>query len=138
MMYELNGKKIRIPDSEIEKSMKLLELTRDEAIQLYLEDEGYLENAEQEALCKKAKANVKIGNIVKARAETTAKPKPKTQSERVKKDDPTKEMIIAEIAGFLPKIATNIQVVDNRKIITFCIGEDTYKIDLTRTRKPKS
>ena len=136
MMYELNGKKIRIPDSEIEKNMKLLELTRDEAIQLYLEDEGYLENAEQEALCKKAKANVKVGNIVKARADT--KPKPKTQSERVKKDDPTKEMIIAEIAGFLPNIATNIQVVDNRKIITFCIGEDTYKIDLTRTRKPKS
>ena len=136
MMYELNGKKIRIPDSEIEKNMKLLELTRDEAIQLYLEDEGYLENAEQEALCQKAKANVKVGNIVKARADT--KPKPKTQSERVKKDDPTKEMIIAEIAGFLPNIATNIQVVDNRKIITFCIGEDTYKIDLTRTRKPKS
>ena len=136
MMYELNGKKIRIPDSEIEKSMKLLELTRDEAIQLYLEDEGYLENAEQEALCQKAKANVKIGNIVKAKADT--KPKPKTQSERVKKDDPTKEMIIAEIAEFLPKIATNIQIVDNRKIITFCIGDDTYKIDLTRTRKPKS
>ena len=137
MTYTLpNGKNIRIPDSEIEKNMKLLELTRDEAIQLYLEDEGYLENAEQEALCQKAKANVKVGNIVKARADT--KPKPKTQSERVKKDDPTKEMIIAEIAEFLPKIATNIQIVDNRKIITFCIGGDTYKIDLTRTRKPKS
>ena len=137
MTYTLpNGKNIRIPDSEIEKNMKLLELTRDEAIQLYLEDEGYLENAEQEALCQKAKANVKVGNIVKARADT--KPKPTTQSERVKKDDPTKEMIIAEIAEFLPKIATNIQVVDNRKIITFCIGGDTYKIDLTRTRKPKS
>ena len=137
MTYTLsNGKNIRIPDSEIEKNMKLLELTRDEAIQLYLEDEGYLENAEQEALCQKAKANVKVGNIVKAKADP--KPKSKTQSERVKKDDPAKEMIIAEIAEFLPKIATNIQVVDNRKIITFCIGDDTYKIDLTRTRKPKS
>ena len=137
MTYTLsNGKNIRIPDSEIEKNMKLLELTRDEAIQLYLEDEGYLENVEQEALCKKAKANIKVGNIVKAKADT--KSKPKTQSERVKKDDPAKEMIIAEIAEFLPKIATNIQVVDNRKIITFCIGDDTYKIDLTRTRKPKS
>ena len=137
MTYTLpNGKNICIPDSEIEKNMKLLKLTKDEAIQLYLEDEEYLENAEQEALSQKAKTNVKVGNIVKAKADT--KSKPKTQSEKVKKDDPTKEMIIAEIAEFLPKIATNIQVVDNRKIITFCIGDDTYKIDLTRTRKPKS
>ena len=76
MTYTLsNGKNICIPDSEIEKSMKLLELTRDEAIQLYLEDEGYLENAEQEALCQKAKANVKVGNIVKARADTKHKQK---------------------------------------------------------------
>ena len=135
MTYTLsNGKTVRIPDKEIEKNMRILELTQEEAILLYLEDEGYIENAEQEALCKKAKENVKVSALVKARADV----KPKTQSERTKKDDPTKEMIIAEMAGFLPKIATNIQVVDNRKIITFCIGEDTYKIDLTRTRKPKS
>ena len=134
MTYTLsNGKTVRIPDKEIEKNMKILEISKDEAILLYLEDEGYIENAEQEALCKKAKENVKVYTLVKARADV----KPKTQKERVKKDDPTKEMIIAEIAGFLPTIAENIQVVDNRKIITFRIGEDTYKIDLTRTRKPK-
>ena len=134
MTYTLsNGKTVRIPDKEIEKNMKILEISKDEAILLYLEDEGYIENAEQEALCKKAKENVKVSTLVKARADV----KPKTQKERVKKDDPTKEMIIAEIAGFLPTIAENIQIVDNRKIITFCIGEDTYKIDLTRTRKPK-
>ena len=134
MTYTLsNGKTVRIPDKEIEKNMKILEISKDEAILLYLEDEGYIENAEQEALCKKAKENVKVSTLVKARDDV----KPKTQKERVKKDDPTKEMIIAEIAGFLPTIAENIQVVDNRKIITFCIGEDTYKIDLTRTRKPK-
>ena len=134
MTYTLsNGKTVRIPDKEIEKNMKILEISKDEAILLYLEDEGYIENAEQEALCKKAKENVKVATLVKARADV----KPKTQKERVKKDDPTKEMIIAEIAGFLPTIAENIQVVDNRKIITFCIGEDIYKIDLTRTRKPK-
>ena len=134
MTYTLsNGKTVRIPDKETEKNMKILEISKDEAILLYLEDEGYIENAEQEALCKKAKENVKVSTLVKARDDV----KPKTQKERVKKDDPTKEMIIAEIAGFLPTIAENIQVVDNRKIITFCIGEDTYKIDLTRTRKPK-
>ena len=134
MTYTLSsGKTVRIPDKEIEKNMRILELSQEEAILLYLEDEGYIRNAEQEALCQKAKENIKVSTLVKARADV----KPKTQSERTKKDDPTKEMIIAEMAGFLPKIAENIQVVDNRKIITFCIGEDTYKIDLTRTRKSK-
>lgn len=134
MTYNFNGKNIRIPDDEIAKSMKLLNLTQEEAIQLWLEDNDYEENEEQEALCKKAKENVKVANLVGARAE----PKAKTQRERVKKDDPEKEMIIAEVARFLTNIGTDIQVVDNRKIITFRIGEDSYKLDLTRTRKPKT
>ena len=59
MTYTLsNGKTVRIPDKEIEKNMKILEISKDEAILLYLEDEGYIENAEQEALCKKAKENM--------------------------------------------------------------------------------
>ena len=34
MIYELeNGKKVKIPDTEIEKSMKLLDLTKEEAIE---------------------------------------------------------------------------------------------------------
>jgi hypothetical protein len=134
MTYNFNGKNIRIPDDEIAKSMKLLDLTQEEAIQLWLEDNDYEENEEQVALCQKAKENVKVAKLVGARAE----PKAKTQRERVKKDDPAKEMIIAEIAKFLPNIATDIQIVDDRKIITFKIGEDNYKLDLTRTRKPKT
>ena len=44
MNYNLNGKNIRIPDADIERSMKILKISHDEAIQLWLEDEGYLEN----------------------------------------------------------------------------------------------
>ena len=39
-----NGKVVRIPMEEIQKQMRLLRLTKDEAIQMWLEDEGYLEN----------------------------------------------------------------------------------------------
>lgn len=39
MVYDLKGKKIKIPDEEIQKNMKILDLTEDEAIQMYLEDE---------------------------------------------------------------------------------------------------
>ena len=40
MIYNFNGKNINIPDKEIEKAMKSLELTKEEAIEMWLEDEG--------------------------------------------------------------------------------------------------
>ena len=55
MNYTFNGKNIRIPDDTIEKMVNLLDITREEAIQTWLEDEGFLENPEQNALCQKAK-----------------------------------------------------------------------------------
>ena len=57
MTYNLNGKNIRIPDAEIDKSMKLLDLSHDEAVQMWLEDEGYLENEVVKELTAKAKVN---------------------------------------------------------------------------------
>ena len=44
MIYELNNKKIKIPDEQIKNNIKILNITKQEAIQMYLEDEGYLEN----------------------------------------------------------------------------------------------
>ena len=42
--YNFNGKTLNIPKADIEKSMKVLELSFEDAIQMWLEDEGYLEN----------------------------------------------------------------------------------------------
>ena len=134
MTYKLNGKSIKIPDAEIEKSMKALELSREEAIQMWLEDEGYLENEEQEALDAKAKASRITATIHQASAKDVKK---KTQKERVQKEDSTKEMIIAEIAEMLPKLAENVQILNKNKLISFQIGEDLFEIDLKRKRKPK-
>lgn len=133
MNYNFNGKNIRIPDADIEKSMKMLELTKEEAIQVWLEDEGYLENEEQEELCKKAKEN----RITATIHEASAINKKKTQRERVRKENPTKEMVIAEIAKILPNFAENVQVLNIGKLISFTIGENTYEIDLKQKRKPK-
>ena len=60
MKYNFNGKQINIPDKEIKKSMELLELTEEEAIEMWLEDNGYLENEEQEQLDAQAKGQVKV------------------------------------------------------------------------------
>lgn len=133
MNYNFNGKNIRIPDADIERTMKMLELTKEEAIQVWLEDEGYLENEEQEELCKKAKEN----RITATIHEASAINKKKTQRERVRKENPTKEMVIAEIAKILPNFAENVQVLNIGKLISFTIGENTYEIDLKQKRKPK-
>lgn len=136
MTYTLStGRNIKIPDSEINKFMANHGISKDEAVQMWLEDEGYLENEEQEALCKKAKENRITATIHEASAKD---PKKKTQRERVKKEDPTKEMIIAEIAKMLPQFAENVKVENAGKLITFSIGADNFKIDLIRTRNKKS
>lgn len=137
MKYEYNGKTLNIPDDFIQNAMKNLSIDEDEAIQLWLEDNDYEVNEEQMALDAKAKANVKVANIVKARAADPGKKK--TQRERVKKEDPTKEGVIAALAKALPELANaeNVTIVNAGKLITFTIGEDTYKLDLVRQRKAK-
>lgn len=134
MKYNLNGKNINIPDADIERSMKSLELTKEEAIQMWLEDEGYLENEEQEALEKKAKDNRITATIHQASAKD---PRKKTQKERVRKENPTKEMVIREIAAILPNFAEDVEVLNVGKLISFRIGEEKYEIDLKQKRKPK-
>ena len=137
MKYEFNGKMLNIPDDFIKNAMKNLSIDEDEAIQLWLEDNDYEVNEEQEALNAEAKESVKVSNLIKAR---TAEPgQKKTQRERVKKEDPAKESIIAALAKFLNDVtnAENVTIVNAGKLITFTMGEDTYKLDLVRQRKAK-
>ena len=96
MVYNLNGKSIKIPDKEIKKNMEILDLSEKEAIQLYLEDEGYLENEEVAELTKKAKDSGIMSTIHGAKSD-----KPKAKIERERKENPTKERIISEIGKFL-------------------------------------
>lgn len=52
MVVKLNNKEIKIPEEEIKRNMKILEITEEEAIQMYLEDEGYEVNEEVEKYLK--------------------------------------------------------------------------------------
>ena len=127
-----NGKVVKVMTSYIERMMEKLDLDMEDAVLTWLEDEEYLINDEQEEL-NRATKGTRIGNVVGAKAE-----KPKTQKERVKKENPTKEMIIAEIAKVLPNFAENIVIENAGKLITFNIGEDEFKLDLVQRRKPKA
>lgn len=132
MIHELNGKKIRIPDDVIKVSMNELHLSQEEAIQMYLEDEGHLENAEQTALTEKAKKNRITATIHQARKDSAKKP----QKERVAKEQPIKEEIISTIAQTLAAIgATEIKVENKTKIVSFIARDgEPYTIDLKWSR----
>lgn len=136
MNYTLTtGKTIRIPDDEITKNMKILGISQDEAIQMYLEDNDYEINEEQAALDAKAKANVKVANLIGAKDVT----KTKTQRERTKKEDPDKKYLIAIVRTLFEgnsKIE-NVVVENDTKIISFDMGGNNYKFNLTKTRKGK-
>ena len=136
MRYNFNGKTLNIPDAELQKSMKLLGLTKDEAIKMWLEDEGYLDNEEQEELCEKAKANRITSTIHDAGDKKKNKSKPKT----VKVSD-EKQALFAELhekmCEYCDEINGICEILKENKLISVKIGEKTFKIDLIEQRPPK-
>ena len=129
-----NGKAVKVMTDYIKRNMEALDIDMEGAVMTWLEDEGYLENEEQEELCNLAKEN-KSHKVVAAKNEKAPK---KTQKERTRKENPTKEMVIAEIAKLLPNFATDVVVENVGKLITFKIGDDEFKIDLVQKRHKKN
>lgn len=132
MRYALeNGKYVNIPEDEIECNMKLVD-SREEAIQIWLEDNGYAVNEEQEALCQKAKDN-RITSVIHDARENDVEKK-KTV---VRKENPTKEMIISKVAELLKELADDVVIENAAKIVTFNLDGNSYKLDLIQRRTKK-
>lgn len=129
-----DGRVVKVAAKYIERMIDKLEIDEEEAILTWLEDEEYLTNDEQDELTEQAKENKSV-KIIDAKAD---KPEKKTQKERTRKENPTKEMVIAKIAEMLPEFAENVVIENKGKLITFTIGEDEFKIDLVQKRKPKA
>ena len=133
MKYSLpNGKNVNIPDKEIEKNMKLLEISKEDAIEMWLEDEGYLDNEEQNELDEKAK-KVKIDHGASAVDKTEKKEK---KPREIKVSD-EKQALFSEIVEKLAENGRNYEIVKENKLICVKIGEKTFKIDLIEQRQPK-
>ena len=123
-----NGKKYFMEVAKVDNLQKQLKISEFEAIEMWLEDNGYLVNEEQNALDMKAK-----GNKVKL-ATSTEKPKAKTQ-----KEQPEKEFLITnfyELLWALPGV-DNIVCENKAKLITFDYKGASYKLDLVQKRKSK-
>ena len=126
-----NGKLVKVATEWVEKTMKALDTDMEDVLLMWLEDNDYIVNEEQEELDKQAKGKVKIIN----RAE---KPKVKTQKERVQKENPTKELIIKTLAETLETLGVSELNIENKaKLITFSLNGEQYKLDLIQKRKPK-
>ena len=134
-VYEVtleNGKQVKIATSWVEKTTKLLDTDTEDVLLMWLEDNDYLENEEQEELDKTAKAN-------KVKLVATDKAKKKTPRERVAKPQPEKEFLITnfyELLWALPGV-DNIIRENKAKIITFNYKGASYKLDLVQKRKKK-
>lgn len=133
MKYKFNDKEINIPDNEIKVLMKTLELTEQEAIETWLDDNDYTTNEQVEELTKKAKANgtTKIG----ARVNVENK-----KVERERKANPTKALIIDELTKKLKEIdgISQLKVENKEKLITFSLNGNDYKLDLVQKRAKKA
>lgn len=129
MTYDFNGKKINIPNDEINKSIKILGISQDEAIQMWLEDNDYLVNDVVEELSAKAKVN-KINHGAKA-------DKPRKNIKRERKPDEEKENLIEILSNCLKNAGFDAKIINKSKIIEFNVGENHYKLDLIKQRPPK-
>ena len=124
-------------EKQIEKLMKTLDITRDEAIELINEDKEIDRKSfsqidddltEEQKQAKKKYTNVKRG--VNAYGKKT---------ERVLKPDENKRMIINAIAQALEKCGNiqNVNITNPQKYISFSIESEDFEIDLKRKRKKK-
>lgn len=131
MNYTLeNGKVVRIPDAEIANNMELLDISREEAIQMWLEDNDLQTNEVVEELTQKAKEN-KVNRGAKSDA-----PRKKKAPER--KPDTEKEDLIEKLANFLTNEGFDAEITNKSKIIEFDFGGNHFKLDLIRQRGKKN
>ncbi len=135
-VYEItleNDKVVKVDKKWVDTSIEKLETDLEDVLLMYLEDNDYIVNEEQNDLDQIAKANVKI--VAKSE-----KPKKKTQKERVVKENPTKELIISKLASALQEIDNilNVNVENKAKLITFSLNNEDFKLDLVQKRKEKA
>ena len=115
MIYKFNGKNIRIDDKQLDKLMKSLDLTKDEAIQMYLEDEGHLDNEEQLELDKRAKKSGIMRTIHEAK-DIKKEKKKATKPKTVKVSD-EKQGLFVDILENLQENYEKVEVLKQNKLI---------------------
>ena len=133
--YELDENVIvKIPREEIERTMKGLGCSEDDACWIWCEDNGKIDNDEQNELDKKAKESRITATIHQARAETT-----KERKKVERKPDQVKDELVENLKAFLIEqcFMENVTITKIGKLVEFDCGGEHFKLDLIRQRPPK-
>lgn len=121
------------PRAEIEKFMKSLDISEEEAIDLWLEDNGLKEEcAEVKELTAKAKANKTDKIVVQSKAE-------KTKTERKPRENPLKTAIINYLFNILAKNNSllDVKIINTTKSIDFIAENKHFTLNLVEHRPKK-
>jgi len=128
MTYNFNGKNLTIPDKDLENLMTTLELTKEEAIQTWLDDNDYTTNEVVEELTAKAKKEIK-------RYEKSDKVRKTTTKER--KVDEEKKAFLDGFRIFAEGKGGVVTAVKNEAEFSFTFGGNEYSVKLIKHRAKK-
>lgn len=124
-----NGKNVKVAKKWVDTACQKLDIDIDTALEMWLEDNDYLENEEQNELDKKAKTNkIKLGATEKTERKKVV---------RERKPNIIKENIIKNLENCVKSFANDVKVENVGKIITFSYENKQFKIDLTEKRVKK-
>lgn len=124
-----NGKNVKVAKKWVDTACQKLDIDVDTALEMWLEDNDYLENEEQNELDKKAKTNkIKLGATEKTERKKVV---------RERKPNIIKENIIKNLENCVKSFANDVKVENVGKIITFSYENKQFKIDLTEKRVKK-
>ena len=121
----------------VEKHMKALDIPKEEAIQLVMDDKAVDKGEKLFELSDEQK------KVAKKYAATGTKKRTvyKFDSTKSRKENPVKQTIIAGIAKFLLEnadISTElVEITNKERQIAFKIGENDYELTLVQKRKAK-
>lgn len=127
MKYNFNGKEINIPDKDISNLMASLDISKDEAIDTWLDDHDYIDNAEAEEMTKKAKQL--------RRYEKSDNERKKTVRER--KVDAEKGGLLSAIKTAVETFGGAVVSVKNEAEFSFTFNGNSYTVKLVKHRPPK-
>ena len=138
MKYELdNGRIINIPDKDIERLQKSLDISYNEAVYTWLVDEEYITDETVEELSEKAKKNRITATVHQAKADNSQK---KERKPREKKVNPVKQGIIRTIFFALHQEYgdfSEITITNDEKYIEIVRPEGNFTINLVQHRPKK-
>ena len=120
-------------DKQIEKLMKLLKISEEEAIQLVADDKA-IDRGERMSfdLSKEQEKQAKKYANVGEKTKKTERKAP------VRKENATKSTIITEISAFLAEKGYEmVEITNKERQIAFKVGENDYELTLVQKRKAK-